>query len=49
MDRDEETQFAAADIAREINENHKNELGIIYCLKKKDCDDVGTSDSLPPF
>ncbi|OEH76605.1 hypothetical protein cyc_02838 [Cyclospora cayetanensis] len=38
LDREGETEFAAADLAREIKEHHPNDLGIVYCLKKKDCE-----------
>lgn len=39
-DREQETEFAAADLAKEIKRNHFNDLGIVYCLKKTDCETV---------
>lgn len=39
-EREAETEFAAADLADEIKQRHLNDLGIIYCLRKKDCDTV---------
>lgn len=39
-DREAETEYAASDLAREIKEQHLKDLGIVYCLRKKDCEMV---------
>lgn len=39
-DREAETEFAAKDLAREIKQKHSTDIGIVYCLRKKDCEIV---------
>ncbi|KAL8275188.1 hypothetical protein Esti_000860 [Eimeria stiedai] len=39
-DREAETEYAALDLAKEIKQHHVDEMGIVYCFRKKDCEMV---------
>lgn len=48
-DREAETEYAARDLAKEIKEKHCNDLGIVYCLRKMDCEHVRRKYALSLF